>query len=605
MPIQPTYPGVYIQELPSNSHTVTGVSTSVTAFVGRALRGPTDAAITVNSFADVQRTFGGLWENSMLGYTMRDFFNNGGSQAITVRVFNPNSDTDNGIALSPAATATAPASLGLSLFAKQAGAAGNNISCSIENSSVSSGTFDLIVAVSGTTQETYNGLKLSNISSALNKSTLIVLQSVPTTIPSDTTAPVVFAGGADGTSQTAIFAAANPGSWGNQLTASVNYNVSPQVAEQYGLTTTDLFNLIITDNNTGAVEQFNNLSVLPSPGQVNNVLLNQSKLLRINTMPATVPVSSTYSFSGGNDGKMLTDANILGNQANKTGLYALENVSVFNLLCIPPYTASNDVDNTVLTDAAAYCVTRRAFYVIDAPSSWSDTDAAVSGVNQLISTVGNSNAGNAAVFFPRVQYPDPLNNNQINTFAPCGMIAGMMANIDNKRGVWKAPAGLETGLAGVTQLNVSLTDNDSGQLNPIAVNCLRTMSSSGTVIWGARTLQGNDNLGSDWKYVPVRRMALYIEQSAYFGTQWAVFEPNDEPLWRQITLSLNGFMNGLFRQGAFQGQTTTDAYFVKCDSETTTQDDINNGIVNVLIGFAPLKPAEFVIISIQQIAGQN
>lgn len=507
MPIPLTYPGVYIQELPSGSHTLTGVSTSVTAFVGGALRGPTDTATVISSFADFQRTFGGLWKNSPLSYAMRDFFTNGGSQAIMVRVFHPNSDTDSGIAIS--------------------------------------------------------------------------------------------------TDTDKIFMAANPGSWGNQLVAEVNDNVSPQVAAQYGLNVSDLFNLMITDKNTGNVEQFNNLTVKPSPAQVDNVLANQSKLLRIHNMPAdTVPAATDYDFNGGNDGTTLTSNNILGSNTNKTGMYALENISVFNLLCIPPYTIGGDVDDSVLADAAAYCFQRRAFYIIDAPSDWKSTDNAVSGVNSVISQVGNSSS-NAAIFFPRVQYPDPLNNNQLNTFAPCGMIAGMMANIDNKRGVWKAPAGLETGLAGVTQLSVSLTDSDSGRLNPIAVNCLRTLSGTGSVIWGSRTLQGSDILGSDWKYIPVRRMALYIEQSAYFGTQWAVFEPNDAPLWQQITLSLNGFMNGLFRQGAFQGQTTSDAYFVKCDSETTTQDDINNGIVNVLIGFAPLKPAEFVVVSIQQMAGQN
>lgn len=601
MPVQPTYPGVYIQELPSGSHTITGVSTSVTAFVGRALRGPINTAITINSFADFQRTFGGLWKKSLLSYAVRDFFVNGGSQAIIIRVFNINEgDVYEGIALSPALRATAPASLGLDLAAKQAGPAGNNISCSVTNSNATAGTFDLTVAVSKSTQEVYIGLNLGNISSRLLQSNWILLMNVPTTIP-DNTDFVDFTGGADATPATALFAAANPGIWGNQLQAQINNNVSAQVAEQYGLKIEDLFNLIVKDNNTGAFEQFNNLTVVPSPGQVDKILADQSKLIRIKVLPTTVPANGTYLFSAGNDGDNLNATTILGNSDEKSGLYALENINVFNLLCIPGYNTTDDVDENVLTTAASYCASRRAFYIIDAPSSWDSTDTAASEVTNLYNAVG-SNASNAAVFFPRVKYPDPLNNNLQGTFTPCGMIAGMMAKIDNQRGVWKAPAGLETGLAGVTQLSVSLTDSDSGKLNPIAVNCLRTSSTAGTVIWGSRTLQGNDILASDWKYIPVRRMALYIEQSAYFGTQWAVFEPNAAPLWRQITLSLNGFMNGLFRQGAFQGQTTAEAYFVKCDSETTTQDDINNGIVNILIGFAPLKPAEFVIISIQQIA---
>jgi phage tail sheath protein FI len=141
-------------------------------------------------------------------------------------------------------------------------------------------------------------------------------------------------------------------------------------------------------------------------------------------------------------------------------------------------------------------------------------------------------------------------------------------------------------------------------LNPLAVNCLRTFPASGTVVWGARTLQGNDQLASEWKYIPVRRTALYIEESLYRGLQWVVFEPNDEPLWAQIRLNVGAFMHNLFVKGAFQGQTPRDAYFVKCDKETTTQNDIDLGIVNIVVGFAPLKPAEFVIISLQQIAGQ-
>jgi phage tail sheath protein FI len=153
-------------------------------------------------------------------------------------------------------------------------------------------------------------------------------------------------------------------------------------------------------------------------------------------------------------------------------------------------------------------------------------------------------------------------------------------------------------------LTVSLTNNENGQLNPLGVNCLRPMPAAGRVVWGSRTLQGNDRLASEWKYVPVRRTALFIEETLYRGLQWVVFEPNDEPLWSQIRLNVGAFMNSLFRQGAFQGSTPREAYFVKCDKETTTQNDIDRGIVNILVGFAPLKPAEFVVIKLQQIAGQ-
>jgi hypothetical protein len=192
----------------------------------------------------------------------------------------------------------------------------------------------------------------------------------------------------------------------------------------------------------------------------------------------------------------------------------------------------------------------------------------------------------------------------MESFVPCGAVAGVIARTDTQRGIWKAPAGLDAALVGVAQLSVPLTDMENGELNPKGINCLRSMPAAGRIIWGARTLQGDDRLSSEWKYIPVRRVALYIEESLYRGTQWVVFEPNDEPLWAQIRLNVGSFMHGLFRQGAFQGASPKEAYFVKCDKETTIQDDINKGIVNIMVGFAPLKPTEFVVIKIQQMAGE-
>jgi len=211
---------------------------------------------------------------------------------------------------------------------------------------------------------------------------------------------------------------------------------------------------------------------------------------------------------------------------------------------------------------------------------------------------------NAAIYFPRVKVPDPLQENRLEEFVPCGVVAGIFARTDAQRGVWKAPAGQEATLTGVRELTYKMTDGENGQLNPVGVNCLRTFPIIGHVVWGARTLDGADRLASEWKYIPVRRLALFLEETLYRGMQWVVFEPNDEPLWAQIRLNVGAFMQNLFRQGAFQGSSPREAYFVKCDAETTTQNDINLGIVNVLVGFAPLKPAEFVIIKIQQMAGR-
>jgi phage tail sheath protein FI len=209
-----------------------------------------------------------------------------------------------------------------------------------------------------------------------------------------------------------------------------------------------------------------------------------------------------------------------------------------------------------------------------------------------------------AVYYPWIKVADPLKGGKLRSCAPCGTIAGLYARTDSTRGVWKAPAGTDATLSGVQEVECALTDMENGTLNPLGVNCIRVFPVFGSVAWGARTLRGADQMASEYKYIPVRRLALYIEESLYRGTKWVVFEPNDEPLWSQIRLNIGAFMHSLFRQGAFQGKTPREAYFVKCDKETTTQDDINRGVVNIWVGFAPLKPAEFVIIKIQQIAGQ-
>jgi phage tail sheath protein FI len=197
-----------------------------------------------------------------------------------------------------------------------------------------------------------------------------------------------------------------------------------------------------------------------------------------------------------------------------------------------------------------------------------------------------------------------MNEFRLRTVGASGTMAGIYSRTDSERGVWKAPAGIEAVLDGVVELDTKLTDAQNGTLNPLAINCLRSFPIYGGIAWGARTLEGADQMASEWKYIPIRRLALMLEESLFRGTKWVVFEPNDEPLWANIRLNIGAYMMSLFRQGAFQGTSPKDAFFVKCDAETTTQDDRNKGIVNILVGFAPLKPAEFVVIGIQQIAGQ-
>ena len=318
------------------------------------------------------------------------------------------------------------------------------------------------------------------------------------------------------------------------------------------------------------------------------------------------------SSTPGSDGSGLPgSAQLIGDPGASTGIYALQNVDIFNLLCIPdatralpgnPAVLDSSVDpNAIYSAAIALCDLKRAFLLLDCPPYVNTISAAVDWKTTGL-TVSDPNG---AAFFPRLRLPDPLNNFNLRTFAPCGVVAGLYAQTDTSRGVWKAPAGTAATLLGVQSLVYKMSDAENGVLNPLGLNCFRTFPVYGSVLWGARTLVGADAETSQWKYVPVRRVALYIESSLYQGTQWVVFEPNDEPLWSAIRLNIGAFMQNLFIQGFFQGTTPSQAYFVKCDSETTTQTDIDNGIVNIVVGFAPLEPAEFVIIQIQQMAGQT
>ena len=312
------------------------------------------------------------------------------------------------------------------------------------------------------------------------------------------------------------------------------------------------------------------------------------------------------------DGLPGTDQ-LVGDPLAQSGIYALSKVA-FNLLCIPDAARASagnpsvlDTNNTAIDAVAIYssaialCDQCRAMLLIDPPPTVTTVAAAVDWKS---STIGVVNA-NGAAFWPRLRLADQLNNSQLRTFGPSGLVAGVYANTDSTRGVWKAPAGIGAVLNGVQSMTYQLGDGENGVLNPLGLNCFRTFPVYGPVLWGARTLLGADAEASQWKYVPVRRVALFIESSLYQGTQWVVFEPNDEPLWSAIRLNVGSFMQNLFIEGYFQGQTPTQAYFVKCDSETTTQTDIDNGIVNIVVGFAPLEPAEFVVIQIQQISGQT
>jgi phage tail sheath protein FI len=523
MAVAVSYPGVYIEEVPSGVRTITGVATSITAFVGWARKGRTDRAEQVLSWADFERKCGGLDPDSPLSYGVYQFFNNGGSQAYVVRV-----------ASSSAAAA----------------------------------------------KQTSDGVTIE---------------------------------------------ANSPGKWGERYGFKKQNFTDEDGKARFGIT---VFRLTAAGAEEAAVESFENLSADPNDPRFFGAVINSaSGLITAKAAPAPPPPDEDapedeiletegpedegeadeeaapplVKLAGGNDGSTLKPGEeaflkaLLGTDGTNQGVKHLERVDLFNILCVP-----GESDAPTIQALEKFCRDHRAFLIADSSKDATAENLASAGPGAIT----GADAINAAFYFPWVLAGDPLQGNRPREFPPSGFAAGIYARTDATRGVWKAPAGTDASLTGAVGVLKPLTDGENGTLNPKAINCIRNFDVYGTILWGARTLRGNNELGSEWKYIPVRRTALFLEESLYRALKWVVFEPNDEPLWAQIRLNVGAFMHNLFRQGAFQGSTPKDAYFVKCDKETTTQNDINLGIVNIHVGFAPLKPAEFVVVKLQQMAGQ-
>lgn len=639
-----TYPGVYIQELPSGVHSISGVATSIGAFVGWAPQGSTTEAVLCQSFMDFQRAFGGLDARSLLGYAVSHFFNNGGQQTYVVRLVQGALTSGTSTAIDGSVSIQVAG--GTVVFsALDPGVWSSSYGVLVSASSGATFTAQVVYAPSGTpwvTLETFTALSVTALGTLNSHYVAVSSTGTPTAAPAN--GLYMLTGGNDGNAVTVpgatsasatiyvpasttagfTFTAQNPGVWGNLLAIGA----SPQPGD----TTNTRFSLNVvalqSDGSLSVVETFYNLSVSASdPSYVVTVLNSDSNFVTAAAVgtptvalnspfpPATstqAPYASPPFLAGGYDGAVLdptqdgasgglfmTALNAGG--AGTGGVHLLDRVGGFNLLCVP-----GESEATTIQNLQAYCYAQRAFYIVDSPQSATTAGLISSGpAGSDAGSITGQYSINSAYYYPWVTAPDPLIGNRQRSFPPCGFVAGIYAATDATRGVWKAPAGIDASLTGESGLAAVLTDLENGSLNTQAVNCLRELKVYGDVVWGARTLQGNDQAGSQWKYVPIRRLALYIESSLYQGTQWVVFEPNDETLWGQIRLSIGSFMQSLFLQGAFQGTSPQQAYFVKCDADNNPQSSIDLGIVNILVGFAPLYPAEFVVIQIQQIAGQS
>lgn len=571
MPGPYLYPGVYVEEIPSGVRPIAGASTSDTAFVDYFPRGTIDRAVRITSWADFERNFGGLDLNSEASYAIQQYYLNGGRIAWVVRVVAPDAEASERVLSDtqayPGMSGASGSGTGggiLTVTARAPGKWGNNLQVAIDyrgvtQSAGSPAAFNMAVrevVISGGKHvvvglETYRNLSADATS----------LRYVETVVNRD-----------------------------SQL-IEVKYS------------------------GAGALPSPTGSDIVGDPGRALWLLLGQGGYQEGDQIRPADASWGLIDFTAGGDGttpdtdswkQSVGAAALLGQETSElpvnAGIHELERIApnIFNLLCIPAAAAlSPNSMKTVWAEAATLCEDRRAFLLVDIPDDVKTITSMIDWINGDTKPQTNY----AAVYFPRLEVPDPLKGNDLRSVGPSGTLAGIYARTDAERGVWKAPAGIEAVLRNAS-LPTKLTDLENGALNPIGANVLRSFPIYGNIVWGARTLEGSDQQASEWKYVPVRRTALFIEESLYQGLKWVVFEPNDEPLWSQIRLNVGAFMQGLFRQGAFAGKTPREAYLVKCDSETTTQADVNLGIVNIIVGFAPLKPAEFVIIKLQQMAGQ-
>lgn len=645
MPVQTTYPGVYIEEIPSGVHTIVGVSTSVTAFVGAASRGPANTPVRIFSFSDYVRAFGPpLDETNPMGHAVQHFFTNGGSEAVIVRVLGVNaaaavatlketlSSGDDVLTLTAngmGAWANMTGSVGLQVEADREGAANPDDSFNVV---VRYLTLDLRTNTAVTSAiESHPNLSMSpkHPRYALNVlgGSQLVLASVPDGLSSTVKGSSAAAGQVDSFTlkadartlrvsidfEPAVDLVLFPTETGELtksrtqvvtgLTAALaNAGLEPRAAASQPSSTLKI------ESKTAGMDSA--VTVTPAPGDASEALglglawggteVSGSAVKRPAATVDAQGLVDPQGLTGGADGDQVVPADVV--PGADTGIFALGSLLFprFNLLCLPGVTSSDD---TAVFNAISYCRDERAFLIVDSPLGGFPGFPTSPPVLGSLPVLGE----HAALYYPRLKLVEALPGGTTRTLnlPACGAVAGVMARIDATRGIWKAPAGRDAGIGGVSGLTADTSDDISGQLNPKGIDVLREFPGAGIVVWGARTLRGDDTSSSEFKYIPVRRLTDNIASSLYLGTQFAVMEPNDPDLHGQLRLAVGSFMRGLFRQGAFQqseSRAESDSYFVICDATNNPQSEIDLGRVNVTVGFAPLKPAEFVIIAITQIS---
>lgn len=625
------HPGVYVEEIASGARSIEASGTSIAAFVGYATKGPIGEPTYITKWDQYESHFGGLLDTidfptiasaPALGHAVRAFYLNGGGGAYVVRIVADGSAASSArsfIVPTGAGTTLPTSNRAITFTAVNEGEWGDALRVSVDEQDDGAFTLQIGLDEDGDINwiEKFEDLSFapdgSDFASSVNNLSSLVTASVAATgdlsddyvaysrsgdlsaftdfaglearditITVDSAAPieVTFAAGLGSLADVAAAIQAAIAPTHSEFTAEVSSN--RLLLKSASLTFDSA--VVVTDGSTDSA--------------LGDLLLGSSDGTEESTSDLLMPIS--IELTGGADGSAPASTDY------DDAFTELENQKDVNIVCLPGQEWGTGNGTAIFEAAISHAEKmKNRLVLIDPPSG----TRLITRAN--VEALGLSTSSYAAFYYPSIEIANPLYDAERNattdttlTVGPSGFLAGVYAKIDGRRGPWKAPAGTEAQLLGVSRFEYEVDDAAQDVLNPIGVNALRALSGYGNVVWGARTRATKAD--PPWRYVPVRRTAMMIEQSIFDSIQWAVFEPNNHKLWSGLRASIGGFMDGLFRAGAFQGETASQAYHVRCGlGDTMTQNDIDAGQVIVIVGFAALKPAEFVIIRIQQKTGQQ
>ena len=494
----PSKQALQVAEERGPDQSISRLATARTAFVGRTLRGPVNRPVSIKSFAEFQLVFGGLWQPSLLGYAVEQFFDNGGREALIVRVANG------------ARSATLTLKAGEQALHLQA---------------LRPGTREF-------------------------------------------------------------------------LRASVDFdNIAPDELEVFNLTVQR-----VRAQGTGQVDDqeiFHRLSVTQTDERYFPTAIVRSALIRlVGEMPARRPdrtldpasgLATAYvnSNSDGDDGAPLTDYDLIGSRLEHTGVFALQQADYFNFLCIPPLSRDRDVGPSALLVAARYCKERRALLIVDPPFMWQTADDALSGLRDW-----NLSNENALMYFPRVLAHDKLRGH-FESFAPCGVVAGMLARCDEATPVWLSAEREEPILRPGFRPACLVGEDRRLRLASLGVNTLQAVRSAARMNVRLRTLAAGNTANADWRYLSARRFALFILGSIEQGTRWVVAAGSSAEVADHVTAQVRAFFEGLHAAGSFGSRRLEEAFFVICDERVNNSSALSCGEVRFVIGFAASRENEF------------